>query len=86
MGKRLSNSEAAQYLGCSENMLNRLRIRGEGPPFNKKMGHVIYDSDDLDKWFEEGKQRSTVDSPARRIVRRSNKRPKRPNETKAAAT
>ena len=63
---RLTVKEAAEYLVCSVSTLNKLRVRGGGPPYNKRTGKVLYDTADLDRWWSEGKQRSTSERPKRR--------------------
>jgi len=30
--------------------LNKLRVRGGGPPYSKRIGKVLYDAADLDRW------------------------------------
>jgi excisionase family DNA binding protein len=63
---RLTVKEAAVYLSCSVSTLNKLRVRGGGPPFSKRTGKVLYDAANLDRWWSEGKQRSTSERPKRR--------------------
>ena len=50
---RLRTSDAAAYLGLSPRTLESLRHRGEGPAFAKLGRAVVYDTRDLDRWFEE---------------------------------
>jgi hypothetical protein len=55
----LDTPAAADYLNVLPSYLERLRCTGDGPVFVKRNGLVRYDPDDLDVWFEGGKQRST---------------------------
>jgi Helix-turn-helix domain len=55
----LDTPAAADYLNVLPSYLERLRCTGDGPVFVKRNGLVRYDPDDLDAWFEGGKQRST---------------------------
>lgn len=55
----LDTPAAADYLNVLPSYLERLRCNGDGPVFVKRNGLVRYDPDDLDAWFEGGKQRST---------------------------
>ena len=65
----LNIKQAAEYLGCSRHTLDRARENGTGPGFNKRLGRVLYDTADLDRWFSEGWQNSTSDTPGRRVRR-----------------
>jgi helix-turn-helix protein len=62
----LNVKDAAAYVKHSAPTLNRLRVNGGGPVYSKPAGRVVYDTDDLDRWIEEGKRRSTHDTLARR--------------------
>ena len=45
----LSPQQAAEYLGCSRNFLDRDRLsRIHGIPFSKLGRHIRYDTEDLD--------------------------------------
>ena len=51
----LSVSEAAAYLGCSRNMLDKDRLEGESTmhiPFTRLGRLIRYDRHDLDKYLE----------------------------------
>jgi hypothetical protein len=63
---RLTTKEAAEYLRCSQSLLNNLRVSGGGPPYSKRTGKVLYDTEDIDKWWVAGKQRSTSERPRRK--------------------
>jgi predicted DNA-binding transcriptional regulator AlpA len=46
--------DAARYVGVSESMLNKLRmkhLRAQGPKFAKVCGCVVYRRADLDQWL-----------------------------------
>ena len=52
----LSPEEAARYLGCSRNFLDKDRIqRLHNIPFGRLGRHVRYDVCDLDRWLESSK-------------------------------
>lgn len=59
----LTVKEAAEYCGCSMSTLNKLRVYGGGPPYNKPFGRVLYDPSDLDTWLTKNKRTSTSDRP-----------------------
>ncbi len=69
---RMKAKEAADYVGVSKSMLEKLRTAGGGPRFMKVGRRVVYDSADLDRWIESKKQASTADIPERRSKRRPN--------------
>ena len=60
--RRLSGHEAARYLGISASTLSKLRVFGGGPKFHKLGRRVVYDTRDLDGWFEARQRSSTSDS------------------------
>lgn len=52
----LTVAEAAEYLGCCRNFLDRDRVdRLHGIPFARLGRHIRYDRLDLDAWLENGK-------------------------------
>jgi hypothetical protein len=59
--RRLRTAEAAQYLGISASTLSKLRVFGGGPKYHKPTRRVIYDTRDLDEWFEARQRSSTSD-------------------------
>jgi hypothetical protein len=61
---RLSGAEAAQYLGISASTLSKLRVFGGGPKFYKLGRRGVYDTRDLDGWFDARQRSSTSDSGA----------------------
>lgn len=59
---RLSNAEAADYLGLKTATLNKWRVYGDGPPFIK-IGRIIqYRKSDLDAFLNERLMRSTSEA------------------------
>jgi excisionase family DNA binding protein len=49
-------AEAAEYLGCCRNFLDRDRVdRLHRIPFSHLGRHIRYDRLDLDEWLERGK-------------------------------
>jgi len=42
--------QAAEYVGVSKSLLDKLRCYGGGPAYAKLGTSVIYNSDDLDAW------------------------------------
>ncbi len=62
--KVLRVADAAQYLGISISLLNKLRVRGDGPRFIRLGRRTIgYDMNDLAEWLELRKARSTSERP-----------------------
>lgn len=45
-----NTAQASHYLGVSTRTLERLRRRGEGPPFRRHARFVLYHIDDLITW------------------------------------
>ena len=43
--------QAAEYVGVSKSLLDKLRCYGGGPTYAKLGASVIYNSDDLDSWL-----------------------------------
>ena len=56
--------DAARYLGVSVAKLNKERIVGDGPPYCKFGGSVIYLKDDLDRFIESRRTTSTSAEPS----------------------
>ncbi|MBI1209281.1 MAG: DNA-binding protein [Azospirillum sp.] len=52
---------AAKYLWISASFLEKLRVRGGGPEYAKIGKIVVYARNDLDKYRDERKCRSTSD-------------------------
>lgn len=57
--QRLPVTGAAQYLGVSASMLNKLRTYGGGPAYSKLGRRVVYDVVDLDRYLVEARREST---------------------------
>jgi len=69
--------DAARYLGLSARTLEKHRCFGTGPVYRKLGGRIVYSIDELERWAELGKRRSTSDPgrgtvhPAKRLVEHS---------------
>jgi predicted DNA-binding transcriptional regulator AlpA len=74
--RRLSGHEAARYLGISASTLSKLRVFGGGPKFHKLGRRVVYDTRDLDGWFEARQRSSTSDSGKAGRTARRKRRPR----------
>jgi hypothetical protein len=61
--QRVPTKAAAMHVGVSARTLEKARVVGNGPPFLKLFGRVVYDTDDLDKWMKQRRRRSTSDAP-----------------------
>ncbi len=48
--KNLRTPQAADYLGISKSLLDKLRCYGGGPTYAKLGSSVIYSTADLDAW------------------------------------
>ena len=57
----LRTPEAAEYLGLSTSLLEKMRFRGGGPRYAKLGRLVVYAISDLDSWVNAHKQTSTLD-------------------------
>ena len=58
--RTLRTPDAARYLSLSTSTLNKMRLRGDGPPFLKLGAHAVaYDVGDLDAYIDERRRRST---------------------------
>lgn len=57
----LSVMEAARFLGLSASTLNKMRVRGDGPPFSKCGRRVLYLMRDLSNWMAERRRQSTAE-------------------------
>jgi predicted site-specific integrase-resolvase len=65
-GRRYMNEhEAAEYMGrLSVKTLQRYRSTGEGPPFIRAGGRVLYDRHDCDFWLAARKVTNTIQARA----------------------
>ncbi len=61
VGERLSNREAADYLGLKAATLNKWRCHGDGPPFIKVGRLIRYRRADLDAYLRARLRLSTSD-------------------------
>ncbi|QPC93528.1 AlpA family transcriptional regulator [Mesorhizobium sp. INR15] len=57
--------QAAQYVGLSKSLLDKLRCWGQGPTFIKLGSSVIYRTEDLDTWLAANRRSANDNSPAR---------------------
>ncbi len=58
----LNTEEAAFYLGLSMSLLEKLRVRGDGPAYAKIGARVIYLAEDLDAFVLSRRVRSTSEA------------------------
>ena len=75
--RRLRTPDAARHLGLSERTLEKHRVYGTGPTYQKLGGRVVYTIAALDKWAARGTRKSTSDTRRKAIV--TTTRPSRPN-------
>lgn len=57
----MTTAMAAEYVGLSPATLETMRVRGGGPVFVKLGARVVYQREDLNRWLEERKRKSTSD-------------------------
>jgi predicted DNA-binding transcriptional regulator AlpA len=58
----LRTPEAAHYVGLSASTLEKFRLTGNGPPYQKAGRKiVVYRTEDLDAWLASGRRKSTSD-------------------------
>lgn len=55
----LTVDEAAAYLRLKKHTLANMRWQGTGPRFRKHGGRIVYHRDELNKWSESLRRRST---------------------------
>lgn len=55
----MSVSEAAEYIGVSQSLLNKLRVEGGGPAYSKIARRIVYSANDIVGWLNEHKHNST---------------------------
>ena len=59
----LRTPEAAKYVGLSPSTLEKLRLTGNGPVYQKAGPKiVVYRAEDLDAWLNAGRRNSTSDT------------------------
>lgn len=51
--------EAAEYMRLSHSTLNKWRVQGRGPRFQKIGRNVVYRKSDLDEWMDKQTRQST---------------------------
>ena len=57
---RLNSKEAAKYLGVSDSWMRKKRVSGDGPPFLRLVGKIVYDRETLDRWMEAQQKTNTL--------------------------
>ena len=57
----LNRMEAAGFLSISHRTLEKWAVTGDGPPFYKLGGRVLYDQSDLEDWIASRRRVSTSD-------------------------
>lgn len=57
----LSAEQAANFLGLAKSTLSKMRLSGGGPAFIKMGRRVAYRPEDLEKWINENRRKSTSD-------------------------
>lgn len=62
--RRLKTRQAADYLGLGESTLEKLRVFGGGPFYEKLGRSVVYDVEDLERWAA-SRKRSNTSEPIR---------------------
>lgn len=60
--------QAAEYVGVSKSLLDKLRCYGGGPVYAKLGTSVIYNTDDLDAWVAARRVVPANDNAARRTA------------------
>jgi hypothetical protein len=61
----LKTEEAAGRIGLAAGTLEKMRCRGDGPPFLRlSPRRVVYSVDSLDKWARDREFQSTSEYPA----------------------
>lgn len=63
MGKNLRVKQAADYIGLSKSLLDKLRCYGGGPVYAKLGSSVVYTTDDLDAWVSARRVVPANDNP-----------------------
>jgi predicted DNA-binding transcriptional regulator AlpA len=66
-GRMLDTRDAAAFLGLSASTLNKMRVTGRGNLPFLKLGprRVVYHPDDLRRWLDANRRRSTSDTGER---------------------
>jgi molybdenum cofactor biosynthesis enzyme MoaA len=66
----LDTWDAARLLNLSHRTLEKFRVTGGGPVYRKLGRRVVYAIEDLERWAEEGRRRSTSEAGPRRAAGR----------------
>lgn len=62
--RHLREGEVASITGLSRSTLQKMRLRGDGPPYVKLGTRVVFREDDLAEWLEaQPRRRSTSEQP-----------------------
>jgi hypothetical protein len=75
LGPRLRTADAAKYLGIAESTLEKMRVAGSGPEFEKPAAKVVvYSIPALEEYLAQRRARSTsaAGKPAPKPRRRKN--------------
>lgn len=64
-GALLDTAQAARFLGLGERTLQNWRVRGEGPAFLRTGRAVRYAPEDLARWLDARRFRSTSEADSR---------------------
>jgi predicted DNA-binding transcriptional regulator AlpA len=57
--RRLKTQQAADYLGLGVSTLEKFRVFGGGPVYEKLGRSVVYDVEDLERWAASRKRSNT---------------------------
>lgn len=60
----LRPAEAGQRVHLSQSTLAKMRLRGDGPPFKKVGGKVVYPEMELEAWLEAKPLQTSTSSAA----------------------
>jgi predicted DNA-binding transcriptional regulator AlpA len=60
--RRFRTLDAARYVGLSKSTLEKYRVTGGGPVYASLGRIVVYESSDLDQWFNQRKRASTSEA------------------------
>jgi hypothetical protein len=55
----MSTREAAEYCGLSPRTLERLRVQGGGPEYERPLRRCLYTVEALERWLTAGRRKST---------------------------
>lgn len=64
--RRVRTTRAAEIVGLSRSTLEKLRLRGDGPIYEKAGRKIVlYRLEDLEAWMSQGRRTSTSDTGGR---------------------